>query len=90
LVQIFSSSHSKLNLKSLCPLTNSVSYSFGFGFGFGFSFHLSLSNPVHFNTNHCSHLYLFVLYKIMSPTFKVNVPRHSIYKAHVFLTFNAV
>jgi hypothetical protein len=31
-----------------------------------------------------SHLHLFVLYKIMSPTYKVNVPPHSTYKAHVF------
>jgi hypothetical protein len=83
LMQIFSSSHSKLNLQSLCPFTNNVSYSFGF------SFHLGLCHSVHFNTKHCSHLHLFVLCKIMSPTYKVNVPPLSIYKAHVFLTFTA-
>jgi len=84
LMQIFSSSHSKFNLQSLCPFTNNVSYSFGF------SFHLGLCHSVHFNTNHCSHLHLFVLYKIMSPTYKVNVPPHSIYKAQFFLTFSAI
>jgi hypothetical protein len=82
LMQIFPSSHYKLNLQSLGPLTNNVFYSFGL------SFYLSSCNSVHFNTNYFSHWHLFVLYKIMSPTF--NVPPHSTYKVHVFLTFSAV
>ena len=78
LMQILSPSLSKLNLQSFCPLTNNVSYSFGF------SFHLSLYNSFNFNTNNFSHLHLFVLYKITSQTFKVDVPPHSIYKVHFF------
>ena len=82
LMQICSSSHSKSNLQSLSPLTNNVSYSFGF------HFHLSICNLVHFNTKHFSHLHLFVLYKIMSPIFKLNVPPHSTYKVNVFFNIH--